>query len=351
LGATIAGGGASGQLNSVSGNHATIGGGHSNTVSMGASYSTIGGGSGNTISGIAFSATIGGGSGNTANSQATVAGGVNNTASGSYSTVGGGAGNTASFILATVGGGQFNTASGVAATVAGGTNNSASGGTSTVAGGLNNSAAGVVSFAAGYRAKANHQGAFVWGDSTEADVASTGVNQFIIRASGGVGINTTSPGSFLLAVNGDAAKPGGGSWSVFSDARLKRSITPMAAEGGTLDRLLTLRGYTFEYGDEAIERRLGLPGRQTGLLAQEVAEVFPDWVGTDDDGYLFVTERGVTAILVESLRELRAEKDAEIASMRSEKDAEVASLRSEVSEMRTRLELLERSMRQGRARD
>ena len=41
-------------------------------------------------------------------------------------------------------------------------------------------------FATGNQARAVHQGAFVWADSTNAAFASTGVNQFLIRANGGV---------------------------------------------------------------------------------------------------------------------------------------------------------------------
>ncbi len=124
-----------------------------------------------------------------------------------------------------------------------------------------------------------------------------------------VGINTSLPGSFDLAVAGTAAKTGGGSWSVFSDERLKHDIKPM---NGTLDRLLQLRGYTYEYNAEAVTNRLALPGTQIGLLAQEVERVFPDWVATDAQGYRYVTERATTALMVEALRDLRTEKDAEI---------------------------------------
>ena len=77
----------------------------------------------------------------------------------------------------------------------------------TVPGGGLNVALGTVSFAAGYRAKANHQGAFVWGDSTPADFASTGNNQFLIRASGGVGIGTNSPQAQLHASSNAAVGP------------------------------------------------------------------------------------------------------------------------------------------------
>jgi len=63
----------------------------------------------------------------------------------------------------------------------------------TVPGGRNNTAGGDYAFAAGRRAKANHDGTFVWADSTDADFRSSGINQFLIRANGGVGINVTNP--------------------------------------------------------------------------------------------------------------------------------------------------------------
>jgi hypothetical protein len=66
-----------------------------------------------------------------------------------------------------------------------GTGHSLSGSWGTIPGGLNNSATSYA-FAAGRRAKANHTGAFVWADSTDADYASTGDDQFCVRASGGL---------------------------------------------------------------------------------------------------------------------------------------------------------------------
>jgi hypothetical protein len=280
----------------------------------------------NHIEGVDISgATIGGGYGNTArSSNTTIGGGIQNAASGERSTIGGGYGNVAGGEVSTVGGGTSNSASSTGATIGGGAFNQAEGYAATIPGGSNNRAIGDHSFAAGLSAKADHNGSFVWADETFSNFVSTGENQFLIRAGGGVGIGTNNPGGFMLAVNGDAAKPGGGSWSNFSDKRLKRNIEPI--ESGILDELLTLRGYTFEYLDHAIECRLALPGRQVGLIAQEVMEVFPEWVDTDDEGYLYITERGTTAIFVEALRELRKEKDSEIYELRSEKDNEIHKL-------------------------
>jgi hypothetical protein len=149
---------------------------------------------------------------------------------------------------------------------------------------------------------------------------------FYVIGTSGVGIKTAAVSSWALAVNGNAAKPGGGSWSVFSDKRLKHDIESI--QPGILDRLLKLNGYTFNYKSEAIENRLALPGRQTGLIAQEVQKVFPDWVESDADGYLYVTERGLTAIIVEALRELREEKDAEIGKLQSENEELASRLES-----------------------
>lgn len=156
-------------------------------------------------------------------------------------------------------------------------------------------------------------------------------NMLNVIGSSGVSVNTTNTAGFTFAVNGTAAKPGGGSWSVFSDSRLKKDIEPI--KPGMLDQLLQLNGYTFEYEPEAIEKRLALPGRQTGLIAQEVQQVFPDWVKSDENGYLYVTERGLTAIIVEALRELREEKDHEIAKLKAENELAIANLSARLQSM------------------
>jgi hypothetical protein len=326
---------------------------------------------------------------------ASIGGGYNNVASGGVATIGGGQANGAVGTAATVGGGYLNQSTAFFATIGGGGQNVASGSSSTVPGGNLNLAGGQSSFAAGYRAKVRDaaqsgdangdEGTFAWADSVNDDFTSTGPNQFLVRATGGVGINTNAPGyhlevasptdtqvairstasnhvwslqataavgtsiegafqiidrtaganrltidtngrlglntgflilPFQLTVNGEAGKPGGGSWSNFSDARLKHDIEPLS---GTLEKLLSLRGVSFEYDDPASIHELA--GRRIGMIAQEVAPVFPDWVAESPNGYLNLTYRGFEALTVEALRDLRAEKDAEIAALRSEMEA------------------------------
>jgi hypothetical protein len=196
-------GGGSGNYNY--GTNSVIGGGYENTASY--QGTTVGGGAFNSASGSV--ATVGGGAFNSASGgSATIAGGYENTASNSFSTIGGGEGNvnsgtnsvigggyenTASYQGTTVGGGAFNSASGSVATVGGGGTNTASGDNATVPGGDHNVASGGYSFAAGHYAHATHAGSFVWGDdSVDTAFTDTASNQFLIRASGGVVMQTSS---------------------------------------------------------------------------------------------------------------------------------------------------------------
>ncbi len=98
--------------------------------------------------------------------------------------------------------------------------------------------------------------------------------------------------------------------AIASDARLKANIRDLPED--TLDKVLGLRGRNFEFTRDAQRRNLGEAGLQTGFVAQEVRTVFPDWVTEADNGYLQIKERGTTALLVEALRGLRAEKDEAI---------------------------------------
>ena len=136
----------------------------------------------------------------------TISGGTANSASNSTASVGGGYGNRASGVGSTVAGGSSNRAAGDYSTVSGGALNSATGLYSTIVGGNANLAAGEYSLAAGKQAKvrAADKGTFVWADSFGTDFQSSGVNQFLIRALGGVGINTNSPAPGMsLDVAGD----------------------------------------------------------------------------------------------------------------------------------------------------
>ncbi|MFO1505718.1 MAG: tail fiber domain-containing protein [Lysobacterales bacterium] len=102
--------------------------------------------------------------------------------------------------------GASNNSAGTAnsSTVVGGYDNAATGDYATVGGGQENTAAAPESFAAGWAAtvRASDVGSFVWCDSVTdpSECTSTGANQFLIQASGGVSIGTNNPNGNQLRV-------------------------------------------------------------------------------------------------------------------------------------------------------
>ena len=150
---------------------------------------------------------IGGGVSNTLFAPySSIAGGWKNFCQGQYGAIGGGGSNVVDGIYSAIAGGWKNFA-GAAAAVGGGISNSAYGNYSTIPGGFSNSTHGSCSLAAGFRASADHDGSFVWADtSTNAPFGSTAVDQFSVRAANGMRvIGTTNLGSLTISPlnNGD----------------------------------------------------------------------------------------------------------------------------------------------------
>lgn len=180
-----------------------LGGGHINQIDPDSKGATISGGGGIFLGDMRPNLIL-------SNSDySTISGGDFNTLAGSRATIGGGSRNETNGSYATVAGGFTNHAAATGATVGGGTGNVATGYDAAVPGGQSNAARGDYSFAAGFNARPHHEGSFVWGDrsgNAPADsIITTGNNQFLIRAAGGVGIGTNNPGSHSVAINDDGA--------------------------------------------------------------------------------------------------------------------------------------------------
>lgn len=195
VGGFIGGGGSSIYPNRVGGNYASVIGGVLNTASGLVSTAM---GNGATASGDYSTAmgfyTSASANYSTAMGNTTIASGSGSTAMGLYTTASGGYSTTM---------GRNTTASGYSSTAMG-YYTSASGESSTAIG--HHSKATHYAIGAGYFAQANHSGSFVWADSTsDTPFASSAANQFLIRASNGVGINTTNPGAMLQL--GDVNRP------------------------------------------------------------------------------------------------------------------------------------------------
>ena len=263
-GATVGGG----YGNVADNDYATVGGGYSNTAS-GYLGVTVSGGYTNAASG--WYTTVSGGRDNAASSQsATVGGGADNAARASYATISGGYGNTAGVSYATVGGGFGNVITDTAssATIGGGYGNVITGDAdyAAIPGGRDNQAEGEYSFAAGRQARANHDGAFVWADSTSSNFASTADDQFRVRASGGVALVTdkieTSAQSHLFVPGSQVQEYGYASssltlrrWSrwvaVKSTAATQEIIFPVTLPSVLYGQPVTITGLRVYYATQA----------------------------------------------------------------------------------------------------
>jgi trimeric autotransporter adhesin len=269
---------------------ATVGGGGSNTAS--GSSATVAGGESNVASGLR--STVGGGLSNLANGpRASVGGGQSNIASATDTTVGGGRNNTASGLNATVGGGVNNAAIASGAAIGGGEGNTASGLAATVPSGQDNTAAGNHSLAAGVQAEANHDGAFVWADSNLFNFASTAVNEFSVRSTGGVRFVSAIDGSGNPTA-GVALASGGGSWASLSDEASKTAITPVSGRA-VLRKLASVPISKWSY------RAQGPSIRHIGPMAQDLSRAFG--VGEDSRHITSIDADGISLAAIKGLND------------------------------------------------
>ena len=122
--------------------------------------------------------------------------------------------------------------------------------------------------------------------------------RFRINASGNVGIGTASP-SVRLQVAGDIIA---NSIAGSSDARFKTNIFPIE---NPLQKVMQLRGVTFDWKIKDFPSRMFSENRAVGFIAQEVEQVLPEVVQTEKtaEGYKSVQYDKVVALLVEAIKE------------------------------------------------
>jgi hypothetical protein len=296
-----------------------VGGGQRNF--LGVSFGVIGGGDGNRLDGSGAYGAVGGGFRNTVTgTTAAVGGGNQNLASGTGASVAGGQQNTASGNTASVLGGYAGTASGTAAAVGGGDQNTASGASATVPGGSLNLAAGDFSLAAGYQARANHAGAFVWADSSSGAFASAAANEFSARATGGVRF-VSAVDANGVPTSGVLLAPGSGAWSSLSDRNAKEGVQPVDGRW-VLERLAALPVSTWSY------KAQGPSVVHMGPMAQDFRAAFG--LGEDETRISTVDADGVALAAIQGLH-------AEVQDLR----AENAALRDHNAQLEERLASIE----------
>ena len=130
--------------------------------------------------------------------------------------------------------------------------------------------------------------------------------RLFLQDGGNVGIGTNDPQGYKLAVNGSAAKLGGGSWSSWSDLRLKDIQGDFTAG---LEQVLALKPYFYRYKNgNAIN--IEVTRSFVGPAAQEVQKAIPEAVEASPGGYLLVNNEPIFWAMVNAIKELdRRTKD------------------------------------------
>jgi len=159
-------------------------------------------------------------------------------------------------------------------------------------------------FLSGTEATSIRSGIIFSADSSIQMRTGGNLTRMVIDKNGNTAIGSFSPSFQFQVGSNSAAKPTSNTWTVASDARLKKDVHEYK-DG--LDELLKIKPVWFTYTGEA-----GLP-RETGVgvLAQDLREIAPYMVGTwehkDSSGnstpYLSVDNGAMTYMLINAVKE------------------------------------------------
>jgi hypothetical protein len=91
-----------------------------------------------------------------------------------------------------------------------------------------------------------------------------------------------------------------------SDIKLKENLQPIT---NALNKVTTINGVTFNWNEIARSQLDKGDARESGVIAQEIQAVLPEVVTERENGYLAVNYEKIVPLLIEAIKELRAEVD------------------------------------------
>ena len=264
----------------------------------------------------------------TAMGQETEASGSNSTAMG-YSTTASGGSSTAM--------GFFTTASGPYSTAMGDNNTTASGKNSTAMGYYAKAPSYAEVAVGSSNTEYTPQSKTEWKEADRLFVIGNGERIYsksdavIVYKSGNMTVNGTITHKGLIES---------------SDIRLKKDVQQL---NGALDKVLKLRGVSFYWkskeemaaarGKDVSNFSYGFGSeKQIGVIAQEIEQVLPELVVTDNEGFKAVKYENLTPLLIEAVKEQQAIIDAQ-----NKKIEELEAKAKEVDELKAQMkEILEK---------
>jgi hypothetical protein len=116
-----------------------------------------------------------------------------------------------------------------------------------------------------------------------------------------------------------------------SDERWKKNIEPLTS---SLDKVIHLRGVSYDWKADEYPDRGFTKDRQIGLIAQEVEKVIPELVQTDSKGYKAISYEKLVPVLLEAIKE----QQKEISELKKQQ-AMISSLSEKVAQLESELKL------------
>ena len=136
---------------------------------------------------------------------------------------------------------------------------------------------------------------------------TAGTERMRLIGNGRLLIGTSTDQGYVLYVNGNAAGTSG--FANVSDRRLKKDITSIE---NALNKVKLLNGVSFNW-DKTLRPNLNLDdNNHLGLIAQDVEEVLPQVVTTNEDEMQTktITYSDIVPVLVEAIKELSTKNDS-----------------------------------------
>lgn len=185
-----------------------------------------------------------------------------------------------------------------------------------------------------------------------------GIERVRITSNGSLGVGRV-PTANRFELNGNASKSTAGSWLANSDARIKTDVQTVK---NALDILEDVRLVSFQYTPQYLANHPGIvPQVYYNVIAQEFAEVFPEYVSTsgeqvpptgprdrfspvgntpDENDILQVDIHPLIIYSAAAIQELNKKHEADVEQLRSK----ITTVESENAMLQNRLRELERAV-------
>jgi len=142
-------------------------------------------------------------------------------------------------------------------------------------------------------------------ESSQITIATSGGSHIQINNDENIYFRTNGTNRFKMDTGGTfTATADIVAYGSVSDKSYKENIKPIT---GALNLVDKLQGVTFDWKEDTDTSKMVGIKEDIGFIAQDVQEVLPELVRENDNGKLSLRDKGIVPVLVEAIKELKAE--------------------------------------------